>query len=329
MIKLKDIIKESKVSYLTEAFKSKMLQRFSQNNRGALDRDLYTYLAKQGLQASKIEDKHIKVSKTLPRKGVAIAVAGKKVTLYAKGNRYWESSLEIDRGTIVSVFKDGKALWYTKSWRSKDINVKNPTSWGAEDMRTFGLNKYGWQSPKSVKSIDGIKFYHISMDEDLPYMGASRLRKFRSDIQYGAARFKSDQYFRDENKRRYQDAMENLYDDPEKVKSKVLKAKTYTDKLVTGLIGGKPNKESNALVNKLGKSFVNDEHKSYAVLKQIADAMDRLYNKVKYYQQELDYDEKYEKEHGTEKTYRSAPRYGKEIGQMVQYIVTNKFGSVY
>ena len=36
-------------------------------------------------------------------------------------------------------------------------------------MRTFGLNKYGWQSPKAVKKIDGIQFYKINMDEDLPY----------------------------------------------------------------------------------------------------------------------------------------------------------------
>ena len=180
MIKLIDIIKESKVSYLTEAFKSKLLRKFSMNNRGNLDRDLYSYLATQGLEASKIEDSQIKKQSTLPRKGVAIAVASKKVTLYAKGNRYWESNLEIDKGTIVCVFKDGKSLWYTRSWRSKDIQVKNPTAYGAEDMRTFGLNKYGWQSPTAVKKIDGIQFYKINMDEDLPYMGAKKLRKLKS-----------------------------------------------------------------------------------------------------------------------------------------------------
>ena len=131
MIKLIDIIKESKVSYLTEAFKSKLLRKFSMNNRGNLDRDLYSYLATQGLEASKIEDNQIKKQSRLPGKGVAIAVASKKVTLHAKGNRYWESSLEIDKGTIVCVFKDGKSLWYTRSWRSKDIQVKNPTAYGA------------------------------------------------------------------------------------------------------------------------------------------------------------------------------------------------------
>ena len=235
MIKLKDIIKESKVSYLTEAFKSKLLRKFSMNNRGSLDRDLYSYLATQGLEASKIEDSQIEKQSRLPGKGVAIAVASKKVTLYAKGNRYWESNLEIDKGTIVCVFKDGKSLWYTRSWRSKDIQVKNPTAYGSEDMRTFGLNKYGWQSPNAVKKIDGIQFYKISMDEDLPYMGAKEIRKLRVDIKSGSWKWRTDNDFKSENERRYKDAITNLYDDPAKVKGVIKKTKDYANKLITGL----------------------------------------------------------------------------------------------
>ena len=241
MIKLKDIIKESKVSYLTEAFKSKLLRKFSMNNRGSLDRDLYSYLARQGLQASKIEDGQITKQSKLPGKGVAIAVASKKVTLRAKGNRYWESDLEIDKGTIVSVFKDGKSLWYTKSWRSKDISVGNPTSWGAEDYKTFGLNKYGWQSPASVKKIDGIEFYKISLEEDMPYMGAKELRKLRSSIKDGSWEWRTDKDFKYENERRYEDALKSIYNDPAKVKSVIMKTKDYANKLIVGLIGGKPN----------------------------------------------------------------------------------------
>ena len=143
-------------------------------------------------------------------------VASKKVTLHTKGNRYWESNLEIDKGTIVCVFKDGKSLWYTRSWRSKDIQVKNPTAYGAEDMRTFGLNKYGWQSPKAVKSIDGIQFYTISMDEDLPYMGAKNIRKLRMDIQSGSWKWRTDSDFKRENEDRYERAIRAIYRDPPK-----------------------------------------------------------------------------------------------------------------
>ena len=215
----------------------------------SLDRDLYTYLAKQGLRASEIEDNHIEKVTKLPRKGVAIAVTSKPATLRAKGNRYWERDVEIDKGTIVTVFKDGKTLWYTKSWRSKDISVGNPTRYGAEDMRTFGLNKYGWQSPKAVKGISGIQYYHIKLEEDLPFMGGDKIRKLRQDIQAGSFRFKDDKEFRDENKRRYEDAIRDLYNDPEKVQSKIKKTKDYSDKLIQGLIGGKPNAESKKLMS--------------------------------------------------------------------------------
>ena len=316
MIKLKDIIKESKVSYLTEAFKSKMLQRFSQNNRGSLDRDLYTWLAKQGLEASKIEDKHIKYSKTLPRKGVSIAVAGKKVVLHAKGNRYWESSLEIDRGTIVSVFKDGKSLWYSKSWRSKD-------------MRTFGLNKYGWQSPKAVKSIDGIKFYQIAMDEDLPYMGAAEIRKLRMDIKSGSWKWRTDNDFKSENERRYKDAITNLYDDPAKVKGVIKKTKDYANKLITGLVGGKPNAVSYAIM-KGKKMDPKNESDVMRALSDITTAMVKFYEQVDYYKSDLERD-KQDKERYPDNKYmgKNAAERGKRIGEMSNTITTGAFARIW
>tara|TARA_R100000697_G_scaffold121534_1_gene148842 strand:- start:44 stop:919 length:876 start_codon:yes stop_codon:yes gene_type:complete len=290
MIKLTDIIKESKVSYLTENFKSSILRKLSMGNN-SLDRDLYTYLAKQGLRASEIEDNQIEKVTKLPRKGVAIAVTSKPVTLRAKGNRYWERDVELEKGTIVTVFKDGKTLWYTKSWRNKDISVGNPTSWGSEDYRTFGLNKYGWQSPKAVRGISGIQYYHIKMDEDLPFMGGDKIRKLRQDIQAGSFRFRDDKSFQDENKRRYEDAIRSLYDDPEKVKAKIKKTKDYSDKLIQGLIGGKPNAESKKLMSQQNTKDMTDEMKAMAVLRDIADGMDRFYDKVRYYQQALEQDE--------------------------------------
>jgi len=325
VIKLTDIIKESKVSYLTENFKSSILRKLSMGNN-SLDRDLYTYLAKQGLRASEIEDNHIEKVTKLPRKGVAIAVTSKPATLRAKGNRYWERDVEIDKGTIVTVFKDGKTLWYTKSWRSKDISVGNPTRYGAEDMRTFGLNKYGWQSPKAVKGISGIQYYHIKLEEDLPFMGGDKIRKLRQDIQAGSFRFKDDKEFRDENKRRYEDAIRDLYNDPEKVQAKIKKTKDYSDKLIQGLIGGKPNAESKKLMSQQNSKDMTDEMKAMAVLRDIADGMDRFYDKVRYYQQALEQDER-DKEKYPDNQYmgKEASKYGKEIAAVSNLIIQGKF----
>ena len=326
MIKLTDIIKESKVSYLTENFKSSILRKLSMGNNNSLDRDLYTYLAKQGLRASEIEDSHIDKVTKLPRKGVAIAVTSKPVTLRAKGNRYWERDVELEKGTIVTVFKDGKTLWYTKSWRSKDVSVGNPTKWGAEDYRTFGLNKYGWQSPKAVKGISGIQYYHIKMEEDLPFMGGDKIRKLRQDIQAGSFRFRDDKSFQDENKRRYEDAIRDLYNDPEKVQAKIKKAKDYSDKLIQGLIGGKPNAESKKLMSQQNTKDMTDEMKAMAVLKDIADGMDRFYDKVRYYQQALEEDERMKKKFpDNEYMGKQASKYGKEVAETSNLITQGKF----
>ena len=325
MIKLTDIIKESKVSYLTENFKSSILRKLSMGNN-SLDRDLYTYLAKQGLRASEIEDSHIDKVTKLPRKGVAIAVTSKPVTLRAKGNRYWERDVELEKGTIVTVFKGGKTLWYTKSWRNKDISVGNPTSWGSEDYRTFGLNKYGWQSPKAVRGISGIQYYHIKMEEDLPFMGGDKIRKLRQDIQAGSFRFRDDKSFQDENKRRYEDAIRDLYNDPEKVQAKIKKAKDYSDKLIQGLIGGKPNALSKKLMSQLTTADMTDEMKAMSVLRDIADGMDRFYDKVRYYQQALEQDER-DKEKYPDNQYmgKEASRYGKEVAEISNLITQGKF----
>ena len=329
MIKLKDILKESKVSYLTEAFKSKLLRKFSMNNRGALDRDLYSYLATQGLEASKIEDSQITKQSRLPGKGVSIAVTSKEVTLHAKGNRYWESDLKIDKGTIVCVFKDGKALWYTRSWRSKDIQVKNPTAYGSEDMRTFGLNKYGWQSPNSVKKIDGIQFYKISMDEDMPYMGAKNIRKLRMDIKSGSWKWRTDNDFRSENERRYKDAITNLYDDPAKVKGVIKKTKDYANKLITGLVGGKPNAVSYSILK--GKKLdPKNESDVMRALSEITTAMVKFYEQVDYYKSDLEGD-KQDKERYPDNKYmgkRAAER-GKRLGEMSNQITSGAFARIW
>ena len=56
MIKLKNILKESKVSYLvTEAFKSSILRKMTNNFTG-LDKDFFSFTAKYGVEWNKISD---------------------------------------------------------------------------------------------------------------------------------------------------------------------------------------------------------------------------------------------------------------------------------
>tara|TARA_X000001382_G_scaffold65483_1_gene45419 strand:- start:945 stop:1937 length:993 start_codon:yes stop_codon:yes gene_type:complete len=330
MIKLKDILKESKVSHLiTEKFKSNILRKFSAKQNWGLDRDLYTWMAKQGVMASEIQDKHINKLNKLPRKGVAIAVTSKKVTLYAKGNRYWESDQEIDKGTIVSVLNNGKTIWWTKSYYAKDISVGNPTKWGADNYKTFGLNKYGYQSPQSIKKIDGIQFYQILTDELLPYIGADVLRKLRSDVKDGSWTWRTDKDFKQENERRYEAALKKIYNDPAKVKSVIKKTKDYANKLIVGLVGGKPNAFSDKIM--AGKKLdPTDEGDVMSALASITTAMNKFYEKIDSYRMDLERDMR-DKKNFPDNEYMgfNAQRVGKEIGKMSNTITSGAFARIW
>ena len=43
----------------------------------------------------------------------------------------------------------------------------------------------GYQSLSGMMSIPGIKFHHINLDEDQPYMGAGIKRQMRQAAQFG------------------------------------------------------------------------------------------------------------------------------------------------
>jgi hypothetical protein len=338
-IKLKDIMRESKVSYLVinEALQSKLLRKFTNRQDFKLDNDFYGWLARLGIRADKVTDDMIEKTAKLSGKGVVIAVTGKKVSLPAKGKSYWRSDLEVDKGVVLSVFKDGKAVWWTKSYREseknrkKDIRVADTKGYGfsTSENRTFGLNQFGYQNAASVKKINGVEFYKISLEENMPYMGGKEVRKLRSDIQVGSWKWRDDESFKRQNRDKYEDAIKAMYDDPEKVKAKVKKAKDYTDGLITGLIGGKPNAAAKKLLKGLSSTRA-PEMQAMELMKDITDAMDRLYDKVTYYNNAVKDDIDYEKRNPEHpKSYRNSPRYGKEVSHIVNLILKNKFRGYY
>ena len=211
MIKIKDIIKEHKI-IMTEAFKSGKLRALANNWRG-LDSSFFSYGAKLGIEWDKITDKEIETNTKPKKKGIEIAYVDKDVSVPMKGRQpdyYRGSNMRIDKFTAISVLKDGKPLWYTKSWKPL-TNVMTATGkkvsggrYGSDRSsvpdvdagsrsysrdKTFGMNELGYQALSSVMKIPGIKFHHISLEEDQPYMGAGVKRQMRQAAQFGAAKF--------------------------------------------------------------------------------------------------------------------------------------------
>ncbi len=211
MIKIKDIIKEHKI-IMTEAFKSGKLRALANNWRG-LDSSFFSYGAKLGIEWDKITDKEIETNTKPKKKGIEIAYVDKDVSVPMKGRQpdyYRGSNMRIDKFTAISVLKDGKPLWYTKSWKPL-TNVMTATGkkvsggrYGSDRSsvpdvdagsrsysrdRQFGLNMIGYQSLSGMMTIPGVKFHHINLDEDQPYMGAGIKRQMRQAAQFGAAKF--------------------------------------------------------------------------------------------------------------------------------------------
>ena len=63
------------------------------------------------------------------------------------------------------------------------------------EIKQFGINQLGYQSLSSMMSMPGIKFHHINLDEDQPYMGGAGIkRQMRQAAQFGAKFTTNDEF---------------------------------------------------------------------------------------------------------------------------------------
>ena len=305
MIKIKDIIKEHKI-IMTESFAAGKLRALTNNWRGN-DSDFWSYGAKLGIEWNKITDKEIQTSTKPKKKGIEIAYVDKDVTVPVKGKKSWYrgDNFGIDKFTTILVLKDGKPLWYTKSWKpltnvmtatGKEIkgtryggrrsNVPDVTagSRSYSKNKQFGLNMIGYQSLSGMMSIPGIKFHHINLDEDQPYMGAGVKRQMRQAAQFGAAKFTTNDEFKRINQQYFDELLKRKLNDPKKLQKKLKQAQTLTQNVMDAILGGKKatGKIKKLIDMKVGVSS-SPEADAYRLVSSIGGKMARLYSEYGYY----------------------------------------------
>ena len=236
MIKIKNIIKEHKI-IVTESFKAGKLRALVGNQWSGLDSTFWSYGAKLGIEWDKITDAEIETNAKPKKKGIEIAYIDKDVTVPMKGKQsdyYRGSNIGIDKFTAISVLKDGKPLWYTKSWKPL-TNVHTATGKKAKNRysgnrstipdvdagtrtysrdKQFGMNEIGYMSLSGMMKIPGIKFHQIKLDEDQPYMGAGVKRQMRQAAQFGAAKFTTNDEFARINKSYFDELLRQKLNDP-------------------------------------------------------------------------------------------------------------------
>ena len=349
MIKIKDIIKEHKI-IVTESFKAGKLRALVGNRWSGLDSTFWSYGAKLGIQWDKIKDTEIETNAKPKKKGIEIAYIDKDVTVPMKGKQsdyYRGSNIGIDKFTAISVLKDGKPLWYTKSWKPL-TNVHTATGKKAKDSysgrrstipdvdagtrtysrdKQFGLNEIGYMSLSGMMKIPGIKFHHISLDEDMPYMGAGVKRQMRQAAQFGAAKFTTNDEFARINKSYFDELLRKKLNDPKKIGAKVKQAAKICQDLIDGAIGGKKpsGKIKKTIEMQVGKS-TSSEADAYRFVSNVGSKLARLYDYYGYYLDALEKQKQDKIKYGTTDFGKGdVEGYAKDVQQYYNYIVKGDF----
>ena len=304
MIKIKNIIKENKI-IMTEAFRAGKLRALSNEFRGN-DSDFWSYWAKLGIEWDKITDKEIETNTKPKKKGIEIVYVDKDVTVPVKGKKSWYSgdNFGINKFTMISVLKDGKPLWYTKGWKpiTKVMTATGKTtdrrysgsrstipdvtagSRSYSRDKQFGMNMIGYQSLSGMMKIPGVKFHHINLDADQPYMGAGVKRQMRQAAQFGASKFTTNDEFKRINQQYFDELLKRKLNDPKKLQKKLKQAQTLTQNVMDAILGGKKatGKIKKLIDMKVGVSS-SPEADAYRLVSSIGGKMARLYSEYGYY----------------------------------------------
>ena len=351
MIKIKDIIKEHKI-LMTEAFASGKLRALTNNWRGS-DSDFWSYGAKLGIQWDKITDKEIETNTKPKKKGIEIAYVDKDVTVPSKGRetRYYRNyDFGINKFTAITVLKDGKPLWYTKSWKpltnvmtatGKEIkgtryggrrsNVPDVDA-GSRDYRKdrqFGANIYGYQSLSAIMKIPGIKFHHINLDADQPYMGAGIKRQMRQAAQFGAAKFTTNDEFKRINDQYFDELLRQRLNDPKKLDKKVKQAANFCQSIIDSALGGKKaTGKVKTFIDKYqsGRTAKTGESEAYQLAATVGSQLNYLYQYYGYYLGAIQKEKEDKIKYGTTDFARSdVESYAKDVQSQYNTIMQMKF----
>ena len=349
MIKIKNIIKENKI-IMTEAFRAGKLRALSNEFRGN-DSDFWSYGAKLGIEWDKITDKEIETNTKPKKKGIEIVYVDKDVTVPVKGKKSWYSgdNFGIDKFTMISVLKDGKPLWYTKGWKpiTKVMTATGKTTGrrysgsrstipdvtaGSRSYsrdKQFGMNMIGYQSLSGMMKIPGVKFHHINLDADQPYMGAGVKRQMRQAAQFGASKFATNDEFRRINQSYFDELLRKRLNDPKKLAEKVKKAANFAQQIIDAALGGK---KATGKVKKVIDSFQSNrtsatqESEAYALASSVGDRLNDVYRYYGYYLGALEAEKQDKIKYGTADFSRSEVEgYAKDVQRYTLQLMSGKF----
>ena len=287
---IREEIKNVRSFLLTEAFQSKTLRKVAAGNRA--NNDFFSATASRyGIQWDKIEDHQIERLRTPKKKGLAFAVAGKNIESLPSKKRQsrWDSNtttwVNIKKGQLIAVIKDGKALYTGNSYREPEVGTGGEID--SYSKRMVGLDAFGYRSLKTIQEIPGLMWYHIDLSKDADYMGALEIGRLRKAARYGATKFTTPEEFSKQQKERYLQAVRKMKNDPKRIKKEVNKATKHLDKMMKEVISAKSpamKKLLKRLSKEYGASYFTD--KQYSAAANIAQRSEDLFRDYSTYLRE-------------------------------------------
>ena len=184
-------------------------------------------------------------------------------------------------------------------------------------------------SLSGIMKIPGIKFHHIDLSEDRPYMGAGVKRQMRQAAQFGAAKFTTNDEFARINKQYFDDLLKQRLNDPKKLGAKVKQAAKLCQDLIDGAIGGKkPSAKIKKMIEmQVGKSS-SPEADAYRFISNVGSKLSRLYEYYGYYLDALQKQKDDEKKYGKDSSdfgRADSEGYAKDAQQYYNYIMKGQF----
>ena len=305
-VKLRKLISEEIRFLLSERMGSSKLRSIVNNMAGWEKKHFMRAGVKSGIDWNTITDADLTLVKKSPSQlygkgqGIYLIIASQDFDFQESGRYGWTNSIK--KGQMIGMMINGKVGYVTQN----GLGSKSRHS------SKVGIDKIGARSVKGMSEMP-----HVTIE--LNYLhkkdALQDKQKQRTDMQFGATKFKTDKEFKQENLSRYKKALENSADKSEKVHKLVLAAVQYSNKLVEKAV-----KEGQLTkYGQMGVEVGGKVHELQYVTRLQSNILDN-------YSRYTDYDRQAKgKDYSSEYYAEQRAQYALKVKQQVGYMLKNQF----
>jgi len=309
-IQLRKLISEEIRFLLSERFGSKRLQSLVNGMSKWEKRGFLKGGVKIGLDWNSITDADItRVAKTpaqlYGKQGIYLILAIKDFDFQESSRYGWTQTIK--KGQMIGMMIGGKVAYVTKNGLGPKSRFSSRFS-----QDKVGIDKKGARSVKGMSEMPHIVF---QIDYEDKKDALKSKQRTRANMKFGATAFKTDKEFKQENLRRYKEALANSADKSEKIHKQVLAAVQYSNKLVEKAV----KEGTMTKYQQMGVEIGGTIHELQYVL--------RLQNRIlENYARYTDYDNKSKSDERSAEYYgEQRAQYALKIKQHVGYMLKNQF----